>query len=133
MDEKTEKEGAEFGTTMAKTIPSTKLNHALESAPESDTVADMCEYQCRKCDKKFTRRSQLYKHFKKTLHADSKRIYYANYLVKVTAFRCRICSRKILCDKETIARHLKSEHKVGALREYCQQMKVDFAKKHKEE
>ncbi len=81
----------------------------LMNAPVSSAVANVCAYQCPKCKSKMIARDSLTMHFKR-LHSDFKKGKYNDYLIKIVAHQCRICSKKLLCDKRVILGHVKNVH-----------------------
>ncbi len=71
---------------------------ALEKATHSDKIANLCEFQCPKCNKVFCTLDKLSTHCKKTKHAVLSRGFNKNYLIKIVTYNCKICCQKILCD-----------------------------------
>ncbi len=100
------------------------LQTALEQATCSENVANLCEYQCPKCIKKFCSRSTLSRHFRKTNHAIPTKGFFDNCLIKIVAHDCQICSKKLLCEIKVIENHLKSLHQIKTAKEYVQKTKV---------
>ncbi len=99
-----------------------ELKIALEHASVSEKVADLCEYQCPKCERLFKSRSNLCKHFRESKHATGFKGCVNNYLVKIIAHECSVCSQKILCDKTTIVAHISKRHN-HSLKDYFQNTK----------
>ncbi len=95
----------------------------LEDANISDSVDNLCTFQCPKCEKVCESRYGFLKHLKQSKHAlSSKQI--DSCLKDVIAHKCHICSRKVLCDKGTIVQHLSSHHNV-TLKKYCHKMNLE--------
>ncbi len=96
-----------------------ELKIALEHASVSDKVQNLCEYQCPKCNKLFKSREKLCKHFRELKHVTKFKGCINNYLVKIIAHECFICSQKILCDKRIIVTHISKRHN-HSLKDYFQ-------------
>ncbi len=97
---------------------SSSLEEQLLTSTVSNTVENLCKYQCRECKEFHWGRVSLSRHLKKTNHAIITQGSLNKYLVQVVAHKCYICMEKILCDKATIANHLKRKHKMP-LKEYA--------------
>ncbi len=93
------------------------LKEALVNAPRSETTLNLCKYQCPKCRSFYMSREILSRHFKK-VHAFLDQGCFNNYLVKIIAHKCKICSKVLLCDRTTILSHVKYNHEVKNLNEY---------------
>ncbi len=99
---------------------SQSLEERLMNAPVSTAVANMCAYQCPNCKSKMIARDSLTMHFKR-LHSDFKKGKYNDYLIKIVAHQCSICSKLLLCDKRVILSHLLKVHTISSLKKYCDQ------------
>ncbi len=100
---------------------------ALEQATVSDCVENLCKYQCPKCMRNFVSRGSIGEHFKKTKHLPvmgAKQVERNDYLTKIIAHECKICSKKILCDRDTILSHMRNKHKMKSLLDYRDQENV---------
>ncbi len=97
----------------------------LENAPVSDSVANLCKYQCKKCHDIFSSRYLTYKHFRETKHAESNKINISNYVISAVAHKCQICSKKLLCDKMCIQFHLRRSHQMN-FKKYIQNENVKY-------
>ncbi len=106
-----------------------KWTEILKHARVSDTVDSLCRYQCPKCEVTYATRGSLCRHFKKTKHVTLSEICVNDYLIKITAYQCQICSQTVLCDKEVIRLHLLHKHSKMSLKEYCEQTNVKCTKK----
>ncbi len=96
----------------------TLFEKELKNAPLTNKVENLCKYQCQICNNIFIERSSMSRHFKKTNHALVTQGSLNNYLIKIVAHNCHLCSKRILCDKITIISHLKNAHKMS-LKEYA--------------
>ncbi len=94
------------------------LKKSLEQGKICDSVASMCQYQCKECDKVFINSKSLRHHFNKYKHGLAGRKNLYKYLVSIVAHKCHICSEKILCDKSIISYHLRNKHNMKSLKEY---------------
>ncbi len=98
----------------------------LEHATVSDSVANLCEYKCEKCDNTFMSRVLLSRHLRQTKHAEVSYGSANNNLTKIVAYKCPICSRKVLCDKHIISNHARQRHNICHLKEYCRKAKIKY-------
>ncbi len=101
-------------------------NKALESAIVSETIENLCKYQCKKCNTIFTSRHSLSYHFKITSHIQIDRESINNYLIDIVAHKCKLCSKKILCDSTVVKRHLRQKHNINSLHEYRANSNVEY-------
>ncbi len=101
---------------------------SLENAKVCDTVASMCQYKCKECEKVFINRTSIGRHFKRTKHDFMGQKNLNKYLVSVVAHKCHICSEKILCDKSVIRSHLRNKHNMESLKDYINIMNVRYEK-----
>ncbi len=108
-----------------KSAQQQSLKEALEHATISDTVADLCKYQCQECQHIFKSRLDLCNHFKETGHAISYWASINRYLIETVAYICQICSEKVLCDKRAITTHLTSRHNINSLKEYSSKTNIN--------
>ncbi len=98
-----------------------KMRHSLlNNARTTKIVANLCKYQCPKCDYTFESKLALRKHFQETKHAVSSKIVTDQCLVEVVGHKCHICSQKVLCDKDVIQNHLANHHKGTTLADYSE-------------
>ncbi len=86
---------------------------ALKVADVSDMVTNLCEFRCPKCHNIFLSKKQFTEHLKKTKHAAMSRGLFNKYLVKIVAYKCCLCSQKIICDRVPISCHVKYYHKIS--------------------
>ncbi len=94
---------------------------AIRLATISDKVENLCRYKCPKCDWTFVSRSQLAYHFGKTLHVNNNnktRNCFDMYLIHAVMHKCKVCSKRILCDKHMINMHIRSCHKINFMVDY---------------
>ncbi len=90
------------------------LKDAIEEADYSDRIGDLCEFQCPNCSKIFKSLQTVRKHFKKTMHvllSRSNTTY--DYLSKIVAYKCLVCSVKVICDKRALTSHLHNKHNIS--------------------
>ncbi len=92
---------------------------AIENAPVSDLVKNLCIYQCPKCNGVFKSARNFYKHLSITKHKAGLCGKINQFLFKTVAHICGICEKRILCDKRYILQHIKNPHKIGCLQTYC--------------
>ncbi len=98
---------------------SLQWKEALKQAEVSDAVANLCEFQCPKCNVSFAAKKSLYVHLRTTKHATSSKNKNVNtYVTKIVAHECHICSKRLLCDKTVILSHIKNSHKIRSLNTY---------------
>ncbi len=93
-------------------------------------VANLCEYQCPKCNKYYSGRLYLKVHFKTCNHVAYRKGDLNKYLVKIVAHKCHFCSKNILCDMSTILSHVQYYHSIPTCKAYCQ--KANIRLEHKE-
>ncbi len=94
-------------------------NKIVESATVTvSTVETLCKYQCPKRKGIYTGSDSLKKHFQVTNHKEGFQERNIHYIVKVLAFKCQICSKKILCERSIIAQHMMRMHKTSISRRY---------------
>ncbi len=99
-------------------LESNSFQEELQHAEVSDSVSNLCEYHCPKCDKMFKVRDTFYTHLRKTNHASAQSKNANDYLTKIVAHECHICSKNILCDKKTIRQHILRSHKNTSYKSY---------------
>ncbi len=102
---------------------------ALFQASVSDIIDNLCSYQCPKCKVIYITGCSLIRHFKRTKHVIFKRGNLKNYLTKITAYKCQICSMRVLCDKAVMKDHLRDRHQIVCLAEYSQQTNGKYVDK----
>ncbi len=91
---------------------------ALKHAKVNDAVSNLCEFECPECKNIFKGKQQMYTHLSVSKHASSTRRPVIHYLKKIVAHECRLCSKRILCDRSTIWDHLRFSHKLGSIKSY---------------
>ncbi len=91
---------------------------AIEEAPVSDEVHDLCKYKCQKCHKTLPPKYKISLHIRKTQSCFAWRPELNKCLTKVVAHKCKICFDRILCDKLVIFQHLKYKHRFNNLKQY---------------
>ncbi len=101
------------------------FTESLENAPASTVIANQCQYNCTKCNQIFHSKYSILKHFKQTMHVIPFKVNLKDYLKKTVVHECKICSKRILCDKTVIKAHLRSAHNIG-LKEYCKSLKIKY-------
>ncbi len=109
----------EKGKNVKDNLAFESFEKRLMNAPVSSAVANMCVYQCTKCQTKMIARDSIYQHFRR-FHAGFEKGKYNDYLIKIVAHQCSICSMKILCDKKVILSHISTAHKISSLKNYCE-------------
>ncbi len=95
-----------------------KLTEALKNAPISNTVSNLCEFQCPKCEKVYNDRQTFGRHLKEKRHFSKENDILNNYLITVVGYRCLICSKIVLCDIIMIRCHIRHHHKISSLQQY---------------
>ncbi len=120
--------GTSFGDYSDKFSFITERDSLIEKAKISDSVKNLCTYQCPKCKKIFDLRSKFSKHLKQSKHAIYSRDRVDKYLKDVFAHKCHICSMKILCEKGTIQKHMSYHHKI-TMTKYCNMMNLELDSK----
>ncbi len=100
---------ANFLKKNRRQISKSKMRKVLASAPVSRKVADLCEFQCPRCHKIFTKRRKLNQHLRDEEKGQltMTRRNFVTILTKVTAHECNICQKRVLCDIGTIKHHLR--------------------------
>ncbi len=111
---------------------SLKTLRDLENAKLSDTVQNLCKYQCPKCYKIYKSSDSLCLHFTKTKHVllskgTSKT---TDFLIEIVAFQCTMCYKKILCNIKNIVSHFKHTHKITSIIEYCAKNDIEYKIRH---
>ncbi len=102
------------------------LKEAVDKAPLSDNMANLCKYKCPKCFKVFPSSQKIGIHFKESSHATlSRKQTTFKYIIEVAAYRCLLCMEKMLCDKQTIKGHVAYKHQL-TLTSYSAKMNVAF-------
>ncbi len=94
----------------------TLIEKLCQGAPVSDSVSSQCIFKCYECDgKTFSAWNTLRTHrFRKQCSVSTSTADIGNLVSKAVCHICKICSAKILCDKNFIQRHLHL-HKIGIL------------------
>ncbi len=92
---------------------------ALERAAVSETISNLCEYQCPKCNKIYLTKNTFNRHLKKTQHATNSVLgSVINFMIKIVAHKCFVCKKRLVCETVVIREHLKKSHNV-TLKVYC--------------
>ncbi len=89
-----------------------KILTLIKRASLSNSIANQCQYTCKVCKKIFQCYQSIHLHFRKTNHNETSRSS-RNFLTKVVLHQCHFCSHTMLCERNTIAEHLKSVHKLS--------------------
>ncbi len=85
----------------------------------TDEVGDLCRYKCRKCGKDYQSMCSLQHHLKKAQHWQERSSgELSGSRIKTVWHQCRICAKKILCEKCNVQKHLKKCHFINRLAEY---------------
>ncbi len=80
---------------------------ALENAPVSDIMKNLCECKCPQCEKKYMTKHSIRRHFKNTNHGSgSARGNVMKYLNKIVAHKCYVCSKMMLCEGSIVQNHI---------------------------
>ncbi len=82
----------------------------LENAVVSTTVANLCKYECEMCETVFSSSRAISGHFSTEKHNSSPKMASKSCLIVVIAYECMICSKRLLCDIDTIKSHLKTHN-----------------------
>ncbi len=85
---------------------------------QSESVGNLCRYECKKCNKTFNSRKKLSSHLQKTNHAVKYEKNHDSYIVKAVVHKCKICSREVWCESDIIADHLRLVHKIRSIADY---------------
>ncbi len=92
---------------------------AMENAPISDEVANLCRYKCLQCDIKYETKCNLYGHFSRNIYKQHRpKGHLSDCATKIIVHKCRICSTLVLCEKSMILDHLRNVHKIRTLDSY---------------
>ncbi len=103
---------------VAYLLESQSFEEVLKHAKVSETVENLCEYQCPKCGKLFRAKRSINYHLLKTKHGSELHKNSNDYLTKIVAHECHICSKRILCDKYIIHCHISKSHKIASTKTY---------------
>ncbi len=98
----------------------------FKDAPVSDTIANLCEYECPQCFKVYTAKSSLNYHLG-TKHAyigKSTSASHFQYMKKIVLHQCHICTKKILCTKFCVKSHIKKCHQMVSWESYCEMSNI---------
>ncbi len=108
-----------------------KLLKSLENAKVSNTVQNLCKYQCPKCYKIYKTCNSISLHFRNTKHVLwlHKISNTSDYLIQIAAFQCNLCNRKILCNIKSIFNHFKNIHNILSIKEYCAKNNIEYNSK----
>ncbi len=74
-------------------------------------VVDLCRMECSHCGEEFSRFTNLRKHLASNYNA-RERDYSNNCFTEIRIHSCKLCSKKILCDKSSISQHVRQCHKI---------------------
>ncbi len=87
--------------------PSPVLWKDVRHAKVSGRIDNLCQFQCPTCKKIYTSRHSMCQHFLKTRHSKLEhRARMNTFLVKIVAYKCETCSKKLICERRTILEHL---------------------------
>ncbi len=99
-----------------------KMQNLLENGKLSpNRIGNLCSFKCPQCQSTYLAYSTFVKHCKesKKCHVNTKSMFWVEHLEKVIVHRCRFCSKPLLCDGETIQKHVKHSHGMKSLDEYA--------------
>ncbi len=97
----------------------------MADAEISIKVGNLCEYQCKVCDKIFKCKSSLHGHFVRTNHTPrGESLNLDNYLVKTVLHECQLCSKMIICELQSLLGHLLRYHHIKTIEEYTAMTKA---------
>ncbi len=102
-----------------KKVQMEKNRNKIEEADVSKEVGNLCRYQCPTCKHIYESSGGFRKHVLHTWHIDLSKEPSSSFLIKVVAHRCKICSKKVLCDKITLNSHM-SNHAIKSLKKYIE-------------
>ncbi len=104
----------------------TKWEKILENVPLSEKILNMCRYKCPKCKNTFVSRRGVMCHLKKcTVSSISIKEDIIKHLIKVIAHQCKICYKRVLCEKDAISLHVRYTHKI-TLKQYINLTKTNI-------
>ncbi len=93
-----------------------KLTH---SGTYSESIGNLCVYQCGTCHKQSTNLALLRQHLKNFLHTKES-------MIKKVFHQCNICHKTFLCIRDVLRYHFKKVHNISLL-EYCKRTGCDMA------
>ncbi len=100
---------------------------ALENAPVSDIIKNLCEFQCPQCKRKYFLKNSLQRHLKNTNHGSmTTRESVMKYMAKIVVHKCHVCSKKILCEIVTVRSHIKRCHGIASIKIYCEKYGLTY-------
>ncbi len=110
--------GQEAALKHEKDTGAVHSKNACEQVQVSEEVSNLCEYKCPKCHKIYNYRGYFTKHLNTSKHVVVSRTNLSNYMVSRVMYRCKICSKEVLCDKGEIYKHAYHIHKIKTMKEY---------------
>ncbi len=97
-----------------------KMADLIAKSNISDTIGNLCNtIYNQKCNTIYNSRKGIYEHFKHNSHSCMYKGGLNNCLSKVTAHKCTICWKLILCDLEIFLKHLQGCHNISTIMDYC--------------
>ncbi len=104
------------------------FEESLENANVTDKVANLCQFQCPSCNETFSSKKDFSRHALSSKHiilSRGKKSKANDYMIKTVAHKCKLCDKKVLCDKSAISNHVQYNHNM-TLKKYFESMKVEY-------
>ncbi len=102
-----------------------QLTKLLEGGKLSENkVGSFCSFKCPKCFSTFQGLANFRKHKKhsKICLQDFNAQFWVDCLHgTITSHKCKVCSKLLLCDPQSIARHVYNHHGISSITQYCKQ------------
>ncbi len=116
-----------FNNILIDSVRNTMLfSQVLQQVTVSNEIKNMCKYQCPNCQFECQSQRVLCYHFKKTKHECVSKRTICKSIVKLIAYECRICNKKMKCDVSDISSHIKNAHKITTLKQYSDKIHGEY-------
>ncbi len=95
-----------------------EIESILKSLQVSNSVGNLCEFKCSKCNSYFFSGTSFKAHRLKARHNFSANESLTQSLVRGFSYKCDKCSNVLLCDRQIIFHHMKTSHSVNIRKNY---------------
>ncbi len=86
----------------------------LKKLELSENIDNLCVFSCKICNQISHSSNAFYNHRLRTGHNANTYQSVTKFLIKGSSYKCKVCSKLLLCDKKLIFSHMKDAHQVKA-------------------
>ncbi len=86
-------------------------NLVSKNAPTIEKAGNFCTFKCNKCGQVSQQWADMKRHLKRTGHGAWVKLWH-KYITKVVTYKCKICNRKVLNDRQFLGSHVNEYHQM---------------------